>query len=482
MASRLLCLLLAAAPLCASSARARWQQQQLQLVSLNATVPAPASRVQTKWPDLPAMPNVLQNALDMLHKVTGQPVAQSQPAPLTALETDVSALTSAAGSDNASAATNVSVSTNNSASTAVNASALTNVSASANNSVSTNVSSSTNVSAATSVSGSTNAPASSNVSGSTTLGKQACNLFTLWEYEHGAPLYSRVNVESWRRHSHGLCNEPILIDDSNVKTYVPDMPDEYFRLPYHAAKSDVIRYALLYHNGGIYMDTDFLVVKDLDKVIELAETQDLVSYAEGGPKTWNTCDAWFSSNFMAGKKGSAFHKEVWERQKKLMTSHCQSDEEKLEKVCCFDDAKMQCHIPWAGIGEGVSHEVIRNWQGPSFASTCLQREESFTPEEWGSILEHTPNLQEALKHWAEHGVPNPTGRIAYHLFNSMHNWASFNCDQLFDNSTVVGSLFVSSFTTGHGTNTLAGGADPAGFLANHGDFKDISSHPGIPCK
>lgn len=51
-----------------------------------------------------------------------------------------------------------------------------------------------------------------------------------------------------------MCSEPILINDTNIREYVPDMPEEYFRIEYDAAKSDMIRYALLYHNGGISWD------------------------------------------------------------------------------------------------------------------------------------------------------------------------------------------------------------------------------------
>ena len=98
-----------------------------------------------------------------------------------------------------------------------------------------------------------------------------------------------LNVESWRRHTHGLCQEPVLINDKplsslfswvlslrNVKEWIPDMPDEYFRplcaanwvsrarMPAPAPKSDLIRYALLYHHGGLYMDADFVAVKVLE--------------------------------------------------------------------------------------------------------------------------------------------------------------------------------------------------------------------------
>lgn len=128
-----------------------------------------------------------------------------------------------------------------------------------------------------------------------------CNIFTLDSEK--LSLFNVLTVESWRRHVHGtfassselcnivgskrqalaallapllaaevvshrlsslkkcsgLCNEPVLINDHNVRIYVPDLPEEYFKLPYPSAKSDMIRYALLYHHGGIYMDPDMLV-------------------------------------------------------------------------------------------------------------------------------------------------------------------------------------------------------------------------------
>ena len=31
------------------------------------------------------------------------------------------------------------------------------------------------------------------------------------------------------RHSHGLCNGPILINETNIRKWIPDMPEEYWR-------------------------------------------------------------------------------------------------------------------------------------------------------------------------------------------------------------------------------------------------------------
>ncbi|CAE7856311.1 unnamed protein product [Symbiodinium necroappetens] len=177
-----------------------------------------------------------------------------------------------------------------------------------------------------------------------------------------------IALACWRRHAHQLCGEPVLISDENVRTYIPDMPTEYFRMPYSQAKSDIIRYALLYHHGGIYMDTDFLVVQDLDEVIDLAQSYDLVSYMDEGSGSL--------------EKGSL---AAWQ----LMETHCPLSDKEKEKVCCFDDDRTQCHIPWAGIGEGVSHPVFDELEGDGvrFKSFCFSDERGFTPPDMINMLE-----------------------------------------------------------------------------------------------
>eukprot|EP00913_Durusdinium_trenchii_P030604 g28662.t1 len=117
---------------------------------------------------------------------------------------------------------------------------------------------------------------------------QNCHIFTLWNYSRPVPEYIHLNLQSWQLASKGRCGAPVLVNRSNVRQWIPDAPEEplfngrkaagkdafhrgetgeieeLFRIPYEAAESDAIRYALIYHNGGIYMDTDFLAI-DMSK-------------------------------------------------------------------------------------------------------------------------------------------------------------------------------------------------------------------------
>ncbi|CAE7943900.1 unnamed protein product [Symbiodinium sp. KB8] len=59
-----------------------------------------------------------------------------------------------------------------------------------------------------------------------------CKIFTIaFPDADGIPLAFHLNVNSWQRHTRDVCDEPVLINDTNVKHYIPDLPKEYFHLP-----------------------------------------------------------------------------------------------------------------------------------------------------------------------------------------------------------------------------------------------------------
>ena len=100
-----------------------------------------------------------------------------------------------------------------------------------------------------------------------------------WDDCDGADGYAFVKLDFFSMVQHlqtggGGCGAPppeeeiilprlIAITPRNVRTVVPDMPAIFDWPFYAAAKSDLVRYAALYHHGGLYLDTDFLVRRDL---------------------------------------------------------------------------------------------------------------------------------------------------------------------------------------------------------------------------
>ncbi|CAE7404082.1 unnamed protein product [Symbiodinium sp. CCMP2456] len=276
-----------------------------------------------------------------------------------------------------------------------------------------------------------------------------CNIFVMWNYPSGPPLFISKNLESWLHYSHGRCHFPWMINDTNIRAFIPDLPAEFERMPYDAAKSDIVRYALLYHHGGMYLDTDFLVAKDLAPILDRINDHDLISYTTSGQSCRRGS---FSSNFLAGRKGSLLYKAVWEGQKQAMTSHCDDSLKANEKkVCCADDVTRQCHIPWAGIGENIAHPVLKDLlsKGRALKIHCFEGDESFVPGNFQMIIEKTPSLQSAVQAFQRGGVKNPMDRIMYHLFASLGFAARYDGAALFDESTFVGALFrksVGSFT------------------------------------
>lgn len=270
-----------------------------------------------------------------------------------------------------------------------------------------------------------------------------CNIFALWNYPRGPPMFIQKNMESWIHYAKGRCHFPWLINATNIRAFIPDLPAEYDRMPldYDAAKSDVVRYALLYHHGGIYLDTDFLVAKDLSPILDRIDDHDLVSYTTIG----QSCrKGTFSSNFLAGRKGSQVFGAVWEAQKRALADHC-DDQLKIneKKVCCPDDLQRRCHIPWAGIGENVAHPVLKKQLATktNLRLYCFEGDDSFVPVNFLEVLQKHPQLKDAEKAFKKSGVRNPSERIMYHLFASLGFGSNYDGPQLFDPSTYVGFLY-----------------------------------------
>ena len=82
--------------------------------------------------------------------------------------------------------------------------------------------------------------------------------------------------------------------DSFVQQHYPLLAHTYMTYPYVIQRADAIRYAVLHHYGGIYIDLDIVCLHPLDF---------LRSYGLVLPKTW---PVGFSNDFIVGAPGHPF--------------------------------------------------------------------------------------------------------------------------------------------------------------------------------
>eukprot|EP00040_Diaphanoeca_grandis_P026648 m.149615 g.149615 ORF g.149615 m.149615 type:complete len:824 (+) comp30671_c0_seq1:178-2649(+) len=183
------------------------------------------------------------------------------------------------------------------------------------------------------------------------------------------------------------------VNKNNILDWVPDMPEEFVRMPYAAATSDLIRTALIANHGGVYLDTDFVVTRPLHDFTDLLKDFDFVSYTSHGQ---NCQDAQFSSNFIAGRPGNQLYAQTWQKIKDSLKQKCMHNDGDTEQgVCCYtsDGEPRKCHIPWAGVGERLSHPILKDvLENDGFKIHCLNDAESFVP-----VLRNSKNTPSEYK-------------------------------------------------------------------------------------
>jgi len=183
----------------------------------------------------------------------------------------------------------------------------------------------------------------------TSIAAENRKIYTYWDYGNDPRPIVTLNIKTWLKHA-PPDTELVLVNESNFRTLIPDAPKEIFRLPYAASKSDIVRAAVLYHHGGLYLDTDFVVMKSLSSILaKLEEGWDVVAYGDDPSSQTGECNNHhFTSNFMAARKGNVVSGTWWENIKTKLTRTCDAGDFDQEKVCCHEAFSEipECHIPW----------------------------------------------------------------------------------------------------------------------------------------
>lgn len=108
-------------------------------------------------------------------------------------------------------------------------------------------------------------------------------IWTYWEKLEGRPMpeYLELCFETMVMHNPSC--EFIVVSEENVRDYVPDLDPRWFEVYASdrndpglsiATRADYIRMRLVHEQGGIWLDADTVVVRNLDPTLELLNTSD----------------------------------------------------------------------------------------------------------------------------------------------------------------------------------------------------------------
>lgn len=104
-------------------------------------------------------------------------------------------------------------------------------------------------------------------------------VFTFWEPEGSLPPYIKLCIDTWRKNLTGY--EIKILNYSNLFNYIRnDVLDiqllEKFPL---MIQKDAIEIAVLEENGGVFLDADLIILKDISPLLEKLENSEVIMFA-----------------------------------------------------------------------------------------------------------------------------------------------------------------------------------------------------------
>lgn len=111
------------------------------------------------------------------------------------------------------------------------------------------------------------------------------NIYLYWtgnEYKLITILRNLIYLHS----TNGKGYKVILITDKNIKDYIKNIPDYFYKLcPAHQA--DFVRVNVICDYGGIWLDSDTLVLNSLDSLFDYIENKDGFFIKQNNEILWN---------------------------------------------------------------------------------------------------------------------------------------------------------------------------------------------------
>ena len=144
------------------------------------------------------------------------------------------------------------------------------------------------------------------------------NIWMFWENKNGGktPVLIDLCIKTVKKHCSKKFNINIL-NENKIHDYISNIPKNLNKLPI-AQKTDYYRIALLYKYGGIWLDADTIVMRDLSPIIAKLKYYDFVGFGCTGHKCKNGYPR-PSNQAIASRPRGILMREVLYRLNKLLS-------------------------------------------------------------------------------------------------------------------------------------------------------------------
>lgn len=226
-------------------------------------------------------------------------------------------------------------------------------------------------------------------------------------YSH--PPYLELALETIKRNSGKY--EVLVLDEKSVEEYI-EIPKSVKRLKHLAHKADYIRFQLLYNYGGIWLDSDMILLRNIEDAVEpYIQKYDFISCGieHLKPSIW----------FMASQKG------------------CKMLKEQLDGVDEVLRAEIRRNLPFIKIklrwGQ-VGYEIL--WDITGKYDYYCHEFKMFAPtiwSEWETFNRTDVDVDDYLSH-------NPFGVTLYNNF-MFKTYKDLTREKILEGNTLLSKLF-----------------------------------------
>ena len=195
------------------------------------------------------------------------------------------------------------------------------------------------------------------------------NIWLYWENKPGRkkPDYLNLCFKSVEKNCSRNFNINLL-DENSVKEYLPDLRNDLNEKLNIPQKTDYIRLKLLHLYGGIWLDSDIIILKDLSEIIKKLDTHDFVGFGCHHIECTKNGDGYPNpANWVfAAKKGSILMKNCIDECDKIL-------DENDSNYFATNYHIIGRKLLW----RQISNLQKQNWDYYHYNSYCIERDSSF---------------------------------------------------------------------------------------------------------